>query len=132
MINITKSCTQCKQEYPLENFYKKKGCKYGVMAVCKLCWKNQVQVFQQTNQDSISEKRKQRYIDNVDEYSKRNRENYLANQEKRKEKQRKYSSENKDKRREYNQLPENKKRQNEYVKQMSRSSPEKHLTTNIR
>jgi hypothetical protein len=132
MINITKSCTQCKQEYSLENFYKKKGCKHGVMAVCKPCWKNQVQTFQQTNQNSILEKSKQRYANNIDEYSKRNRENYLKNQESRKEKQRKYNSENKDKHKEYNQRPENKKRQNEYAKQTSRSSPERHLATNIR
>lgn len=132
MINTTKSCTQCKQEQSLENFYKKKGCKQGVMSVCKLCWKQQVKEFQDINKDTVSEKNKQRYIDNKEKYSDRNKENYLKNQELRKEKQRKYNTLNKDKRKEYNQLPENKKRQNEYVKQVSRSTPEKHLATNIR
>jgi len=132
MINTTKTCNQCKQEQSIENFYKKKGCKCGVMAVCKSCWKNQVQVFQQTNQDSISERSKQRYIDNVDKYSKRNQENYIANQEERKEKQREYNLLNKDKRKKYNQLPEVKKRDNDYMKTYSKSTPEKHLATNIR
>lgn len=132
MINTTKTCNQCNQEQSLENFYKKKGGKHGVMAVCKPCWKNQIQIFQQTNRDPISEKSKQRYVNNVDEYSKRNRENYLKNQELRKEKQRKYNTLNKEKRKEYNQRPEVKKQQNEYMKRISRSTPEKHLATNIR
>jgi hypothetical protein len=132
MINTTKTCNQCKQEQSLENFYKKKGCKHGVMTVCKPCWKNQVQVFQQTNRDPISERSKQRYIDNIDKYSKRNQENYIANQEERKEKQREYNLLNKDKRKKYNQLPEVKKRDNDYMKTYSKSTPEKHLATNIR
>jgi hypothetical protein len=132
MINITKSCTQCKQEYSLKNFYKKNGCKHGVMAVCKPCWKNQVQTFQDTNRDIVLEKNKQRYIDNKDKYSKRNKENYIANQEKRKEKQKKYNLANKDKRIEYNQSPNIKEKNKQYVKQYSRSTPEKHLATNMR
>jgi hypothetical protein len=132
MINTTKTCNQCKQEQSLENFYKKKGCKHGVMPVCKTCWKQQVKEFQDINRDDILEKSNQRYLNNKEKYTDRNKENYLKNQELRKEKQRKYNSENKDKRKEYNQRPENKARQNEYVKQMSRSSPEKHLATNIR
>jgi hypothetical protein len=131
MINITKSCVNCKQEQLLENFYKKKGCKHGVMTVCKPCWKNQVQNFQTINKNIILEKNKQRYIDNKDKYSKRNKENYIANQEERKEIQRKYNSANKDKRKEYNQLPKNKERINEYSKQRYKSSPEKHMAKNL-
>jgi hypothetical protein len=132
MINITKSCVNCKQEQLLENFYKKKGCKHGVMTVCKPCWKNQVQNFQSINKDIILEKNKQRYIDNKDKYSKRNKENYIANQEERKEKQKKYNLANKDKRIEYNQSPNIKEKNKQYVKQYSRSTPEKHLATNMR
>ena len=132
MINITKSCIHCKQEQPLENFYKKKGCKHGVMTVCKICWKQQVQNFQSTNRDTVLEKNKQRYINNKDKYSKRNQKNYLANQEERKENQRKYNLVNKDKRKEYNQLPHIKEKNNQYKKKISRITPERHLATNMR
>lgn len=132
MINTIKPCTQCKQELSLENFYKKKGCKYGVMPVCKICWKQQVKEFQDINRDNILKKNNQRYLNNREKYNNINKKNYLKNQELRKEKQRKYNSENKDKRKKYNQLDEVKKRDNEYMKNYSRSSPEKHLATNIR
>jgi hypothetical protein len=132
MINITKSCTQCKQEQLLDNFYKKKGCKHDVMSVCKSCWKQQVHNFQNTHTDIILEKNKQRYINNKDKYSKRNQENYISNQKERKEKQKKYNTVNKSKRKEYNQLPEVKKQNNEYSKKYYKSSPEKHLAKNIR
>lgn len=132
MINTTKSCTQCKQEQSLENFYKKKGCKHGVMSVCKVCWKRQVKKFQDINKNTISEKNKQRYIDNKEKYSDRNKENYLKNQELRKEKQSQYYQNNKNKRDKYNQFPDVKRRNNEYMKKYCRSTPEKHLATNIR
>lgn len=132
MINITKSCTQCKQEYSLENFYKKKGCKHDVMTVCKPCWKNQIQTYQLSNRDTILEKNKQRYIDNKNKYSERNQKNYITNQEERKEKQREYNTLNKDKRKEYNQLPKVKKQSNEYSRKYYKSTPEKHIAKNIR
>jgi hypothetical protein len=132
MINTTKSCTQCKQEQSLENFYKKKGCKYGVMSVCKVCWKQQVQEFQDLNKDIILDKNKQRYLNNKEKYSEYNRENYLKNQELRKEQQIQYNINNKSKRKGYNQLPEVKQRDNEYMKKYSKSTPEKHLAKNIR
>jgi hypothetical protein len=132
MINITKSCAQCKQEQPLENFYKKKGCKHGVMSVCKTCWKQQVKEFQDSNKNIILERNKQYYIDNKEKYSDRNKENYIKNSEQRKENQRLYNKINKEKRKQYNQRPEIKQRDNEYMKKKSRSTPEKHLATNIR
>ena len=98
MINITKSCTCCKQVLSLENFYKKKGCKHGVMSVCKPCWKNQVATFQLINKDSILEKNKQRYLNNKDSYIERNKNNYIKNIEQRKENQRLYNTVNKEKR----------------------------------
>jgi hypothetical protein len=132
MINTKKTCNQCKQEKHLDNFYKKKGNKYGVMPVCKLCFKDQVQEYHLTNKDIILEKQKQRYLNNKDKYSERNKTNYLKNQTVRKEKQKQYSALNKEKRKEYNQRPEVKKRDNEYMKTYSKSTPEKHLAKNIR
>jgi hypothetical protein len=132
MMDITKSCTCCNQVLSLENFYKKKGCKYGVMAVCKPCWKNQVTIFKSINKDYISEKNKQRYLENKDNYSELNKNNYIKNCEQRKENQRLYNKINKEKRKQYNQHPEVKQRNNEYMKKKSRSTPEKHLATNIR
>jgi hypothetical protein len=132
MINTKKICNQCKQEQYLDNFYKKKGNKHGVMSVCRLCFKNQVQEYQIINKDTILEKQKQRYLNNKDKYSERNKTNYSKNQTVRKENQKQYNTLNKEKRKDYNQLPEIKKRDNEYMKIYSRSTPEKHLTTNIR
>jgi hypothetical protein len=133
MINITKSCTCCKQVLSLENFYKKKGCKHGVMSVCKPCWKNQVSTFQSINKDSILEKNKQRYLDNKDKYDNRNKKYYYSNKElileKKKQQHKIYYEE---KRKPYNQRPEIKQRDNEYMKTYSRSTPEKHLATNVR
>jgi hypothetical protein len=132
MINTKKTCNQCNLEQSLDNFYKKKGGKYGVMSVCKLCFKNRVQEYQTTNKDIVSERRKQRYLDNKSEYSERNKTNYLKNQTVRKEKQKQYSALNKEKRKEYNQRPEIKKRDNEYSKAHYKATPEKHLAKNIR
>lgn len=36
---MTKICTKCKREKTLDNFYKNKSCRYGVMARCKECTK---------------------------------------------------------------------------------------------
>ena len=36
---IAKICTNCGVEKDIENFYKQKSGKYGVMSVCKNCWK---------------------------------------------------------------------------------------------
>lgn len=117
----------------LENFYKKKGCKHGVMSVCKPCWKNQVSTFQSINKDSILEKNKQRYLDNKDKYDNRNKKYYYSNKElileKKKQQHKIYYEE---KRKPYNQRPEIKQRDNEYMKTYSRSTPEKHLATNVR
>lgn len=131
-IHIQKKCSHCEQEKSTLEFYKKKGCKHGVMPVCKICWKQQVKKFQDINKDDILEKSNQRYLNNKEKYTDRNKENYLKNQELRKEKQRKYNSENKDKRKLYNIQPHIKQRDNEYMKVRKQNDPIFKLSQNLR
>jgi hypothetical protein len=131
-IHIQKKCSQCEQEKSTLEFYKKKGCKHGVMSVCKVCWKSQVKTFQTLNQNLIKEKQQQRYSDNKEAYSKRNKVAYLKDQDYRKLKQTEYNIENKDKRKLYNAQPHIKQRDNEYMKVRKQNDPIFKLSQNMR
>jgi len=127
-----KTCVKCNIEKEVSDFYPHKTNKTGFSSRCKECIKSKVKEYQNNNKDIILEKNKTKYKSNKSEYKKRNKENYLKNKELRKEKQRIYNSKNKNKRKVYNQIDKVKKRDNEYMKQYSRSTPEKHLATNIK
>jgi len=131
-IHIQKKCSQCEQEKSTLEFYKKEGCKHGVMPVCKICWKLQVEAFQTLNQNLIKEKQQQRYSDNKETYSERNKVAYLKDQDYRKLKQTQYNIENKDKRKLYNAQPHIKQRDNEYMKVRKQKDPVFKLSQNMR
>lgn len=82
---LTKTCTKCKKEFDLENFYKSKDCKYGRISTCKPCYREHNKLWRQNGaQKRINERsaelrkleknkkqaqeRSQRYISDHREY----------------------------------------------------------------
>ncbi len=52
----TKTCSKCKQELPLEAFYKKKSGKFGVEGCCKECTKASVKAYRETPEGRANKK----------------------------------------------------------------------------
>ena len=128
-----KRCIKCKEEKPLEEFYKHKWSKNGRRNHCKECSKQ----YRDNNREKISERGKQ-YRDNnkekIREKNKRYREN---NKEKIREIKKQYRENNKGKIREVNkQYYENNKekileRNRHYRRQKRKNNPEFRLKASI-
>lgn len=54
----TKICTKCGRELSLDNFYKHKDGKYGVVSECKDCYKARAKEYNENNREKISLYRK--------------------------------------------------------------------------
>jgi len=52
---MTKICTKCNTEKPLDNFAKDKNGKYGVKSKCKTCIKEYMSEYNLDHQDMIKE-----------------------------------------------------------------------------
>jgi len=83
----TKTCSKCGETKTLAEFYKKKDCKFGVRADCKVCVKSRQAKYHAENRDRIA-KRKAKY--------------HAENKEKVREYKAKYRSKNKDRIAKYN------------------------------
>lgn len=62
-MNRTKTCTTCKQEKSITEFYKHKAGKFGVKSKCKVCYAEQNKQYRQDNLGNIAEYMKQYYRD---------------------------------------------------------------------
>ena len=117
---VMKRCTKCGRWLVAStvNFYKNKGCKYGVESYCKECKKSYDKQWQQTNKDRKAKNNKQWH----DKYGK---QYYEAHKDEITERQKRYYQDNKDKRREHNKrwYESNKEKKYEYNKQY-RQSPQ--------
>lgn len=98
---ITKICSKCKKELPLELFGKEKRGKYGVRSVCRECTnkdkkeyreqnKDKIKVYWQTNKERFSERKKNYYKNNKEKINAKCREYYYTNIEKEKERHKQY------------------------------------------
>ena len=85
---MTKICTKCNTEKPLDNFAKDKNGKYGVKSKCKECIKNYMTGYNVNNQDKIKEYN----TINQDKISKWNKNHYINNREHYIEKNKQYGS----------------------------------------
>jgi hypothetical protein len=87
---MTKICTKCNTEKPLNNFTKDKNGKYGVKSKCKKCIKEYRSVYNADNQDKIKEYN----IINKDKLSIQHKEHYIKNKEKHIERNKQYGKDN--------------------------------------
>ncbi|MBT8334334.1 MAG: hypothetical protein KJP19_07860 [Deltaproteobacteria bacterium] len=100
-----KKCTECSEEKPLSEFYRRKGYKDGYTTECKACPKKKNKAYYQANREKILEKTKNYFQDNKERlagkqraYRKANKERlrardkayYLANRERILERERLY------------------------------------------
>jgi ribosomal protein S20 len=74
---MTKICTKCNTEKPLDNFAKDKNGKYGVKSKCKECIKEYRSVYNADNQDKI----KEYFLNNKDKILDQHRKYYYDNHE---------------------------------------------------
>jgi len=87
---MTKICTECDTEKPLNNFTKDKNGKYGVKSKCKECIKEYRSVYNADNQDKI----KEYFTNNKDRLSELNKKYYYSNHEFLKNKHKQYGKDN--------------------------------------
>lgn len=81
---VIKVCNKCGRILVanLSNFRKKKGGKYGVGAVCKICYNEDNKEYNKINKDIINEKNRERYHNNVDAERERGRDKYQRDKDK--------------------------------------------------
>ena len=90
-----KTCSKCKIEKELSDFYKKKSSKDGFRSECKSCTKK----YDEENSERIKEYRKNRYeqIKDSKQYKEKRKEYYLENKDHFDKKSKKWRNENKEK-----------------------------------
>jgi ribosomal protein S20 len=87
---MTKICTKCNTEKPLNSFAKDKNGKYSVKSKCKTCIKEYRSVYNADNQDKI----KEYFTNNKDRLSELNKKYYYGNHEFLKNKHKQYGKDN--------------------------------------
>ncbi len=73
---VTKTCTKCKQEKDVNEFYHADRCKDGVRGACKECRKVQTANYRKTHPDKIKEGKKKWYAKNGLQYCTEKRQAY--------------------------------------------------------
>lgn len=58
---LNKTCSKCKLEKPLSEFYKKEGGKFGVMHACKECIKKYRRTFYSNHREHVNQVNKKHY-----------------------------------------------------------------------
>lgn len=89
-----KTCTKCKVEKPLEEYYNKKGTPDGKTTICKVCRKADQQARRDASPDHIREINRKSYDNNRERRRQDKRENYQGNRERLKAVQREYHKNN--------------------------------------
>ena len=79
---ITKVCTKCGVEKPLDEYSKGRRYKYGVRAQCKVCIKHSASAYYKRNRDKFRENSRRWAMDNPDKARERSRRWRLNNPEK--------------------------------------------------
>ena len=81
---VIKVCNKCNKILVANsfNFRKKKGGKYGVGAVCKICYNEDGKRYNEINKDIINEKNRKRYHENIETERERGRQKYERDKEK--------------------------------------------------
>lgn len=97
LIELTKICTKCGERKPIDSFYKKEKCRFGVMSSCKVCVYKQVRKWREDNPEKMLEINRNWNKNNCEKIKKKSRKWYKNNSEKACEKSRKYRKENSDK-----------------------------------
>jgi hypothetical protein len=103
---ITKVCTKCKVEKPLDEFNNCKLGKYGKKPSCKQCCNKAAEKYREKNKYEIKDRQKRFQDKNKDRIRAKRKEYYKENRERLLDKSKKYNKANRDKinitRRKYN------------------------------
>ena len=77
-----KTCIKCGTKKTIENFYKKKDCRDGLLNVCKLCFCLQTKEYYKNNPEKLKAINKRRYIKNRGSSLELSRSYYINNRDK--------------------------------------------------
>ena len=91
---LVKKCTKCGKILPTlpVNFYRQKGGKYGLKAICKACQKE----YYQQNKEHITKHNREYKKQNKEQITKHNKEYYQQNKKRRAEYNKEYRKQNKE------------------------------------
>jgi len=92
-----KTCTKCGEVKPLDEFWKDKRAKNGVLGACKKCRYEILKKYRSENKEKMNEWQKKYNSENQEKVKEINKKYYYKNKEKVKERQRKNRSENPEK-----------------------------------
>jgi len=70
-----KICKKCKKEQPIENYYKNKLSKGGIISECKSCYSKRSKEYREKFPEKRAEIKKRSRLKNVEKYKKRELEN---------------------------------------------------------
>lgn len=65
----TKKCSVCSEVKPIESFFKKKGCTFGVRGICKLCHQAETKKWKKTNPRKLFHYALKHYDLTIDAYN---------------------------------------------------------------
>lgn len=77
----SRTCSVCKQQKPIGEFYKEPRNKSGILAACKACICSRVKRFQDSNKDAIKTRKKKHREKNIEAIRAKDRARNLANRE---------------------------------------------------
>lgn len=124
---MVKTCSKCKVEKDVTEFYKDKTRKYGVHSQCKLCCKEYLKEYYKDNKEKLKQGKKEynkkRYETNKEKIKEQHKEYRKNSKEKIKEYNKIYDKVNKEKLKEYRKA--NKDKLKEYSKEWRKSNREK-------
>ena len=93
---MRKVCNECKIEKALDEFHKRKGCKFDVDSKCKCCISKKQKEYRVKNLNKIKERRKKDYWKNRDRYIQQASEWSKNNSNRVKENKLRWNEENKE------------------------------------
>ena len=125
----TKRCTKCNEVKPLDEFHKRKKCKYGRRTECKICGNAQDRARYAKNPEKILKQARIRRAKDPEKFRAWSRVYEAKNPEKRNAQQRALRAKNLERYRNYDRTRD---REKAYAKQKARiaENPEKYRATN--
>lgn len=98
---VLKTCTKCKEEKPLDAYYKCKKSKDGKRQKCKSCTSAANKAWKEKNKEKAADKDKEWYKKNKDKVSERSKLLYEEDRERILNRQKEYNARNKEKKAAY-------------------------------
>lgn len=94
---LTKTCSKCGADKPVDQFNRRKSSKDGLAGQCKLCKKEYQKSYYSENKATLNERSRKNYADNRDRYLAQNRIRYAENRDKYRASSQRWMEENREK-----------------------------------